>query len=168
VPQIAIETSYLVIGKASFLIDWANESFRSSNRLVDGSTVSVMGKLDEIFYNKTAGSTYMIYYSNARGLWNPQPQLQIENATLTAESVGLTCTTTLSFTVTGPPNGVWNMPMIPAGACYTVSSMGQPQSHVFDNMNLPTGTMVSVSIGVLVIVAATLAFLTNRKRENKP
>jgi hypothetical protein len=161
VPQIAIETSYLVISNASYVIDWANESFQFSNRLADGSTVSVSGKLDAIFYNKTVGSTYMIYYSNAKGLWNPQPQLQIENATLTTQSVTLTCTTTVSFTVSWSSNGVGNLPMIPAGACYTVSEITSQQSHSPGDVYIPIPATSLALIGVVVIIAATLVFLTN-------
>jgi hypothetical protein len=141
VPQIAIETSYLVIGNASYVIDWANKSLQSTNHFADGSTISVSGELDAIFYNKTAGSTYMIYYSNARGLWNPQPRLQIQNATLTTQTVSLTCTTTLSFTVSGPPNAVWNLPMIPAGACYTISddTATNPYRHQHGHSDLGHG-----------------------------
>jgi hypothetical protein len=168
VPQVAIETSYLVISNATYLIDWANESFQSSSRLVDGRTISISGELDTIFYNRTAGSTYPIYYSNARGLWDPQPQLQIENATLTTQSVTLTCTTTLSFTVSGPPNGVWNLPMIPAGACYTVTEITPQQSHTVGGMDIPIRAMLLASIGVVVITAATLAILTNRRKLSGP
>jgi hypothetical protein len=166
VPQVAIETSYLVISNASYVVDWANESFQFGNRLADGSTVSVSGKLDAIFYNKTAGSTYMIYYSNANGLWNPQPQLQIENATLTTQSVTLTCTTTLSFTVSWSSNAVGNLPMIPAGACYTVREIAPQQSQTAGDMYIPMRVISLASIGVVVIIAATLAFLTNRRKQN--
>jgi len=167
VPQIAIETSYLVISNASYVIDWANESLQWSSRFADGSTVSVSGTLDAIFYNKTAGSTYMIYYSNSKGLWTPQPRLQIENATLTThsvQSVTLTCTTTLSFTVSGPQNGVWNLPMIPAGTCYTVNDMTQ-QSHTTGNTDIQFWPMVLASSGGAVTVAGTLVFWRNRRKE---
>jgi hypothetical protein len=167
VPQIAIETSYLVISNVSYVIDWVNESFQFSNRLADRSAVSVSGKLDAIFYNKTAGSTYMIYYSNAKGLWNPQPQLQIENATLTNQSVTLTCTTTLSFRVSWSSNGVGNLPMIPAGACYTVSETTPQPSYAVGDVYLPIPVTMLALIGVVVIIATTLLFLTNRRKQNK-
>jgi hypothetical protein len=83
VPQTAIASSFLVINKTSYVINWANRSFQWNNPLFDGETVSVSGKLAPIFYNKTAGSTFLIYHSNVEGLWSPQPELQIENATLT-------------------------------------------------------------------------------------
>ena len=164
VPQIAIETSYLVINNLSYVIDWANGSLQSSSRPVDGSAISVSGKLDAIFYNKTAGSTYMIYYSYAKGLWNPQPRLEIQNATLTAYSVVSTCTTTLSFTVTGSPSGVWNLPMIPAGACYMVSDVTPQPSHIVSIVEVPIWVMVLTLGGV--IVAGTFAFFRNRRRDS--
>ena len=83
VPQIATVSSFLVINNTSYVIDWANQSFQRNNQLFDGSTITVSGRLAPIFYNKTAGSTFPIYHSNAEGLWNPQPELQIQNATLT-------------------------------------------------------------------------------------
>jgi hypothetical protein len=166
VPQIAIETGYLVIKNASYVIDWANRSLQFSNRPVDGSTITVSGKLDAIFYNKTAGSTYMIYYSNVKGLLNPQPRLQIQNATLTTHSVASTCTTTLSFTVSGPPNGIWNLPMIPTGACYTVSDVTQQLPHTVSNAGAPMWVIVLTLGGV--IVAGAFAFLRNRRRDSAP
>jgi hypothetical protein len=87
VPQIVRVSSFLVISNASYVIDWANQSFQGSNGLADGSTISVSGNLAPILYNKTAGSTFSIYASNAKGLWNPQPQLEIQNATLTTQSI---------------------------------------------------------------------------------
>ena len=83
VPQVATASSFLVINNTSYVIDWANQSFERNNQLSDGSTVSVTGDLASIFYNKTAGSTFQIYHSNVKGIWNPQPELQIQNATLT-------------------------------------------------------------------------------------
>lgn len=100
VPQIAMVSSFLVINNSSFVIDWANQSFQRNNQLSDGSTISVSGNLVPIFYLKTAGSTFQIYHSNEEGLWNPQPELQIQNATIVS-----TRTTTLTFT-SGPPNAV--------------------------------------------------------------
>ena len=43
VPQIARVSSYLVIGRESYVVDWANQSFQLSNGLADGSTISVSG-----------------------------------------------------------------------------------------------------------------------------
>jgi len=167
VPQLAIETSYLVISNSSYVINWANESFQWSNRLVDGSTISVLGRLDGIFYNKTAGSTYLIYHSNLKGVWNPQPQLQIENATLTTESATLTCTTTLGFTLSGSPTAVWNPPMIPAGSCYSVYEI--PQSQAAGNMgneSLPLWAVLLVSGSLVVVIVGTLAFVRQRRAKN--
>lgn len=162
VPQIAIVSSFLVIKNASYVIDWANQSFQWSNQLSDGSTISVSGKLASIFYNKTAGSTFLIYHSNVRGLWNPQPGLQVQNATLTTEPIVSTCTTTLTFTVSGPPNGVSDLSMIPAGACYTIRNTTQ-QPHTIGSMDIPIPVTVLVSsAGVGVIVVGTL-FLKKRR-----
>ena len=168
VPQIAIETSYMVIHNATYVIDWANQSLQPTNRFADGSSVTVWGKLEAIFYNKTAGSTYSIYYSNAKGRWNPQPSLQIINATLTTQSVAVTCTTTLSFTVSGPPNGVWNLPMIPAGACYTVTNIAQQQSPAPGYVDIPSWELALALISLGVIVVGTLAFLRNRRKRVAP
>ena len=165
VPEIAVETSFLVISNASYVIDWANQSLKWGNHIPDGSTINLSGNLATIFYNKTAGSTYSIYYSNAKGLWNPQPSLQIQNATLTTQSAASACTTTLSFTVSGPPNAVWNPPMIPAGDCYAITEITQQQSHTTTNsndINIVVGTMALVAI--VVITAAAFAFL---KRPDK-
>ena len=160
VPQIAVQESYLVIGNAPYVIDWVNETFQS-NRLADGSTISVSGKLDPIFYNKTAGSTYMIYRSNAKGLWNPQPHIQIQNASLTAQPVALT--TTLSFMASGSSNGVWNTPMIPTGTYYAVSDSAQ--QHAINNLDIPSGVMIlAIAVGVGAILAGMLAF--SRKRSS--
>jgi hypothetical protein len=162
VPQIARVSSFLVISNASYVIDWANQSFQWSNGLADGSTISVSGHLAAIFYNKTAGSTFLIYHSNVRGLWNPQPELQIQNATLTTQPIVSTCTTTLTFTVSGPPNGVSNLPMISAGACYTITNTAQ-QAHTNGSMDIPIPvTVLASSAGVGVIIAGTL-FLRKRR-----
>ena len=150
VPQIANASSFLVISNASYVIDWANQSFQWSNDLADGSTIRVSGHMAAIFYNKTAGSTFMIYHSNAKGLWNPQPQLQIENATLTTQTITPTCTITLTFTVSGPPNGIWNLPMIPAGACYTVTNTAEQNSETVGNINIPTPPVVAV-VGLITV-----------------
>ena len=178
VPQIARVSSFLFIKNASYVIDWANQSFQWSNGLTDGSTVSISGDLSSIFYNKTAGSTFMIYASNAKGLLNPQPQLEIQNATLTTQSIGSvttqsrsigsTCTTTLTFTVTGPPNGVWNLPMLPAGVCNTVRNMAQQQSYLVGNVDVPIPVMVLASGvgGVALIMFCALMFMKTRRKEN--
>jgi hypothetical protein len=169
VPQIAIETAYLVISNAPFVIDWANESLQlASNRLVDGSILSLSGTLSGIFYNETAGSTYMIYYSDAKGLWTPQPWLQIENATLMTQPVSTTCTTTLHFTLGGPSNAVWNLPMIPAGACYTVNDAFQQQSHTTGNTDLPSWSAVLGSTAAILILAVALVFSRKRKLASAP
>jgi hypothetical protein len=164
VPQIAVETSYLVINNTSYVIDWANQSFQFGNRLVDRSAVSVTGRLDVIFYNKTAGSTYWIYYSNAYGLWNPQPRLRIENATLTAQS-STSCTTTLTFTVSGSSNGVWNLPMIPAGDCYTIANMPE-QSATADSTGIPYSgaLLLASSVAAFLVAALALAFIRKRRK----
>jgi len=177
VPQIATVSSFLVISNASYVIDWANQSFQWTNGLVDGSTISVSGKLAPIFYNKTAGSTFLIYHSNVKGLWNPQPKLKIQNATLTIQSIGLvttqsigsTCTTTLTFTVSGPPNGVWNLPMIPVGACYTVRNMEQHSSYALGNVDIPIPVMVLASSvgGVGLIILCALMFMKTRREKNR-
>ena len=179
VPQIARVSSFLVISNASYVIDWANQSFQWSNRLADGSTISVSGDLTPIFYNKTAGSTFMIYASNTKGLWNPQPQLEIQNATLTTQSIGSvttqsqpigsTCTTTLTFTVSGPPNGVWNLPMVPAGACITVRNMAQEQSYAVGKVDISIPVMVVASSvgGVGLIIFCALMFMKTRRKENR-
>lgn len=82
VPQIAIVTSFLVINNAPYVIDWANQTLESNAHIRQGSGISIVGYLAPIIYNKTAGSTYPVYHSNANDTWNPQPQLQIENATI--------------------------------------------------------------------------------------
>ena len=161
VPQIAIETSYLVVNYTTYVIDWANQSLQFNHR-PDGSTIRVMGRLDAIFYNKTAGSTYMIYYSNANGLWNPQPRFQIENATLTTQSAASTCTTTLTFTVSGTSNGLWHLPMIPAGACYTINNLPEQQPATVDRTGIPFQVIVIISSGLALILVATLALLRKR------
>ena len=163
VPQIAIQTGYLVISKATYVVDWANQTFQSL-RPIDGSMVSVSGNLAPIFYNRTAGSTYMIYYSNARGLWNPQPGLQIENATLTTQSATTTCTTTLTFTVSGPPNGTWNLPMMPAGACYTINNVAEQQPATADRTGVPFQGIVLISSGLALILIGTLAVMRKRRK----
>jgi hypothetical protein len=177
VPQIARVSSFLVISNASYVIDWANQSFQWSSGVADGSTTSVSGDLAPIFYNKTAGSIFMIYASNSKGLWNPQPQLEIRNATLATQSIssvttqlqsiGSTCTTTLTLTVSGPPNGVWNLPLVPAGACNTVSNMAQQQSYAVGNVDIPIPVMVLASGvgGVGLIVFCALMFMRIRRKE---
>ena len=82
-PQIALQTGYLVINNTAYVIDWANQSMRFNNQLTDGSRISVSGRMEAVYYNKTPGSTYPIYYSTLKGLLKPQPLLQIGNATLT-------------------------------------------------------------------------------------
>jgi hypothetical protein len=164
VPQIAIETSYLVIHNASYVVDWTNQSLQSRNRFVDGSNVTVSGRLTPIFYNKTAGSTYPIYYSNAKGLWKPQPQLQITNATLTTQPVAVTCTTTLSFTVSGSSTGVWNLPMIPAGACYTVTNVAPQQAPTPGSTDISTWGLIVALVGVALVIGGTLVFLIGRRK----
>jgi len=164
VPQIAIETSYLVIHNASYVIDWSNQSLQSSSRFVDGSTLTVSGRVMVIFYNKTAGSTYPIYYSNAKGLWKPQPQLQITNATLTTQPVAATCTTTLSFTVSGSSNGDWNLPMIPAGPCYTATNMTQQQAPTPGSTDIPNWEPILALACVALIILVTLAFFIARRK----
>ena len=164
VPQIAWSSSFLVIRNASLVIDWTNQSFQSTNRLADGSTISVSGHLDVIFYNKTAGSTFVIYHSNAKGLWNPQPQLQIENATLTTQATAPTCTITLTFAESGPSNGTSNLPMIPAGACYTVTNTAEQQSEIVGNINIPTPAVIA---GVGLVTVAALMSMKNRRKERQ-
>jgi len=179
VPQIAWASSFLVINNVSYVIDWANQSFQWSNELADGSTISVSGELAPIFYNKTAGSTFIIYHSNVEGLWNPQPELQIRNATLTtqligsvttlSQSIGSTCTTTLTFTVSGLPNGVWNLPMVPAGSCITVRNMAPQESYAVGNVEIPIPVMVLASTvgGVGLIMFCALMFMKTRRKENR-
>jgi len=179
VPQIAMVSSFLVISNASYVIDWANQSIQWTNGLADGSTISVSGDLAPIFYNKTAGSTFIIYHSNVEGLWNPQPELQIRNATLTtqligsvktqSESIGSTCTTTLTFTVSGPPNGVWNLPMVPAGTCITVRNIAPQESYAVGNVDIPIPVMVLASSvgGVSLIMFCALMFMKTRRKENR-
>jgi hypothetical protein len=117
-----------------------------------------------IFYNKTAGSTYLIYYSNAKGLWNPQPGLQIENATLTTQPLTTTtCTTTLTFTVSGPPNGVWNLPMIPAGTCSTINNLSEQQSATAGQTGALFRVIVPISSGLALIVVGTLILMRKRR-----
>jgi hypothetical protein len=165
VPQIAMEANYLIINNSAYVIDWAGP-FTSTNQIADGTTMSVAGKLAPIFYNLTAGSTYMIYSSNARGVWKPQPRLQIQKATLTTQPVNVTCTTTLSFTVSGPPNGVWNLPMIPAGDCYTVSYITQQQSDTVDNMSIPILLVLASSVSAIgAVLVGSLAFLRHRRKK---
>jgi len=178
VPQIAMVSSFLVINNTAYVIRWANQSLQWSNGLADGSTVSVSGDPAPIFYNKTAGSTFLIYHSNAKGLWNPQPQLEIQNATLTtqsngsvttqSQSIASTCTTTLTFTVSGPPTDAWNLPMIPAGACYTVRNMAQQPLYALGNVDTPIPVIaLASSVGaVSLIILCALVFKT-RSKENR-
>jgi hypothetical protein len=58
--------------------------------------------------------------------------------------------------------------MIPADACYTVSEMPPQQPHAGGDMGIPIGPMLPASIGVVVIIVATFAFLTNRRKKNTP
>lgn len=171
VPQIALVSSFLVISNGSYVIDWANQSFQWSNGLADASIISVSGDPAPIFYNKTAGSTFLIYHSNAKGLWNPQPQLEIQNATLTtqSQSIGSTCTTTLTFTVSGPPSGVWNLPMIPAGACYTIRNIAQQPAYTLGTVDMPISVIVLVSsvAGVSLIIFCALMFMKTRRKEDR-
>lgn len=167
VPQIAMASSFLVIQNEPYVVRWADQTFQSNNQLTDGSTISVSGNLVPVVYNKTAGSTYPIYASNVMGLWNPQPQLQIQNATLTTGTISSTCTTTLTFTVSGTPNGVWNLPMIPTGACYTVRNITQ-QPNTFGSVAISFPAMLVASLvgGVGLVVFGTLMFVkrTRQKR----
>jgi hypothetical protein len=154
VPQIAIMTSYLSINNASYVIDWANHTFQGNHQLTDGSTINVSGALTPIFYNKTVGATFMVYRSNAGMILNPQPEFAIQNATLTQSSS--TCTTTLTFTVSGPSNGVWNLPMIPAGACYTVVNLSQQSSTAGNVGSIQTILLASNVSGLILIFLGLL------------
>ena len=176
VPQIAMVSSFLVINNTSYVVDWANQSFQSNNQLSDGGRISVSGELTPIFYNRTAGSTFIIYHSNAKGLWNPQPQLDIQNATLTtqsngsvttrSQSISSTCTATLTFTVSGPPDGIWNLPMIPAGACYAVRNMAQQQSYV-GNAHVSWIILASSVGGAVWIIFCAVMLTKIRRKEDK-
>jgi hypothetical protein len=169
VPEIAIEISYLASGNGTYVIDWANQSLQWNNRLSDGSAINVSGTLEPILYNKTTGSTYPIYYSNANGLWNPQPGFQIQNATLTAELAASTCTTTLTFTVSGPPNGTWNLPMIPAGACYTLNNVAQqPQATSNTGTQTPPSIVAIAGVAAFAIATFVLTLLKKRKHAAQP
>ncbi len=165
VPQIAIMASYLSINNASYVIDWTNRTLQVNNQLTDGSTISVSGSLIPIFYNKTLGATFMIYRSNAGAMLNPQPEFKIQNATL-MESTSSTCTTTLTFTVSGTSNGVWNLPIIPAGACYTVVNVTQ-QSTNTGNVGIPIQTILLTSnvSGLILIVLGLLILKKNQKNQ---
>jgi len=163
VPQIAIMTGYLSINNASYVIDWANRTFQVNNHLTDESTITVSGDLIPIFYNKTLGATFMIYRSNAGAVLNPQPEFKIQNATL-GESTSSTCTATLTFTVSGPSNGIWNLPMIPAGACYTVVNITQ-QSYSAGNVGIPIQTITLASnVSGLILIALGMLFLKRSKK----
>jgi len=153
-------TSYLSINNASYVIDWTNRTLQVNNQLTDGSTISVSGNLIPIFYNKTIGATFMIYRSNPGVMLNPQPEFKIQNATL-MESTSSTCTTTLTFTVSGPSNGVWNLPMIPAGACYTVVNVTQQSSNT-GNVGIQTILLASNVSGPILIILGLL-FLKRSK-----
>ena len=157
VPQIAIASSFLAINNASYVIDWANQSFQWNNQLSDGSTISVSGKLAPIFYNKTAGSTFLIYHSNLKGLWNPQPEVQIQNTTLTA-TLPSTCTTTLTF-----PESV-----TPIGACYTFQSITQQQPNAVDNVAIPMPWALLFSLvgGIGLVVLATSMFVKRARQQD--
>ncbi len=165
VPQIAIMTSYLSINNASYVIDWANRTFQVNNQLTDGNTISVSGSLIPIFYNKTLGATFMIYRSNGGTMLNPQPEFEIQNATL-MESTSSTCTTTLTFTVSGPSNGVWNLPTIPAGACYTVVNITQQSSNA-GNVGIPIQTILLASnvSGLILIILGPLFLKRARSKK---
>jgi len=177
VPQISMVSSFLVINNTSYVVDWANQSFQSNNQLSDGSRISVSGKLAPIFYNKTAGSTFIIYHSNAKGLLNPQPQLDIQNATLTtqsngsvtirSQSISSSCTTTLTFTVSGPPNGIWNLPMIPAGSCYAVRNMSQQPSYSLGSADIPLMVLAAGVCGVGLIIFCAVMFTKTRRKEKR-
>ena len=168
VPQIAMASSFLVIKNEPYVIRWANQTFQSNNQLTDGTTISVSGNLASVVYNKTPGSTYPIYASNSMGLWNPQPQLQIQNATLTTGTTSSTCTTTLTFTTSGAPNGVWNLPTIPTGACYTVRNAEQ-QPHAMGNVAAQNPAILLASLvgGVGLIVIGVVVFMKNRTKQGK-
>ncbi|MFI5449359.1 MAG: hypothetical protein ACHQ03_06305 [Candidatus Bathyarchaeia archaeon] len=163
VPQIAVMTSYLSINNSSYVIDWANRTFQGNNQLTDGSIISVSGGLTPIFYNKTVGATFMVYRSNAGTMVNPQPEFEIQNATLT-QSPNSTCTTTLTFTVSGPSNGVWNLPMIPAGACYTVVNVSQQSSNA--NVGSIQTNLLASNVGGLILITLGLLFM-KRSRSKK-
>jgi hypothetical protein len=167
VPQIAMPSSFLVIQDEPYVIRWANQTFQSNNQLTDGTTISITGDLAPVVYNKTAGSTYPIYASNSMGLWNPQPQLQIQNATLTTGTIS-SCTTTLTYTVSGTPNGVWNLPMIPTGACYTVRNAEQ-QPYAFGNVaiQIPAILLASLVGGVGLIVIGIVTFMKKPTKQGK-
>jgi hypothetical protein len=167
VPLIALEASYLVIRNEPYVIDWANVSFPWSGHIADGDAISIAGLLTPIFYNKTAGSTYMIYYSNTKGIWNPQPSLAIQNATLSTQSVNSTCTTTLTFTVSGPPNVVWSMPMIPTGACYTIINTAEQQPHTPDDVNNPTWPIVLAASGACIIALGIFVLLRRQGKKRQ-
>ena len=162
-PQIAMMTSYLSINNASYVINWTNRTFQVNNQLTEGSTVTVSGSLVPIFYNKTLGATFMIYRSNAGTILNPQPEFEIQNATL-MESVNSTCTTTLTFTVNGPSNGVWNLPMIPAGTCYTLVNTMQQPSNVSNSIQT---ILITSNVSGLILIILGLLFLKRSRLKKR-
>jgi len=161
VPQIATMTGYLNINNASFVIDWANRTFQVNNQLTDGATVSVSGSLSPIFYNKTLGATFLIYRLGTGSVMSPQPEFEIQNATL-MESINSTCTATLTFTVSGSPNGVWNLPMIPSEDCYTIMNSTPPSYSTNVSTSIQTILLASSASGILLMCLGLL-FL-NRSR----
>lgn len=168
VPQIALASSFLVMQNESYVIGWANQTFQSNNQLTDGSSISVSGNLVPVVYNKTAGSTYPIYASNAMGLWNPQPQLQIQNATLTTGTMSSTCTTTLNFTANGTPNGVWNLPTIPIGACYTVRNNAEQQPYAFGNVAIQIpAILLALLVGGVGLTVIGIVIFMKKTQQNK-
>ncbi len=164
VPQIAMMTSYLNINNASYVINWANRTFEGNNQLTDGSIITISGDLTPIFYNKTVGATFMVYRSNAGTILNPQPEFEIQNATLT-QSPSTTCTTTITFTVSGPSNGVWNLPMIPAGACYTVVNLSQQSSNAGNADSIQTILLAS---GLILIILGLVLMKKSRAKTRNP
>lgn len=86
----------------------------------------------------------MIYASNAKGLWNPQPQLEIQNATLTTQSIN---------SVTTQPQSIGS----------------QQQSYAVGNVDIPIPAMVLASSigGVGLIIFCALIFVKTRRKENR-
>ena len=154
VPQIAMLSSFLVIQNESYLISWTNKTFQSNNQLTDGSTLSISGNLAPIVYNKTAGSTYPIYWSTVMGLWNPQPEFQIQNAVLTGTLP--TCTTTLTVAES----------VTTIGACYTFQSITPQQPNAVGNVAIPMPwtLLVSLVVGIGLFVLVTSRFVKRARQ----
>jgi len=177
VPQIAMVTSFLVINNTSYVIDWANQTFQGNNHLTDGSTISVSGYLTPIMYNKTTGSTYIIFYSNAKKLLNPQPQLQIENATLTTQPIAVTYQTSYTQSSTSMPRSETSNQLTTQFTTTPVSSYissssstaplqmpqpPQPTSSSQATNNPPLALVLGVAFGLTVSLGA--AFLYSKRR----